>query len=182
MDFVLCRAFLIPGADQDLWISDTSLCLHSRNKVNQAAQMESRNANRGLWKRKLKITEQLKENKQGFIGNNCPKKRKKSILGLRRKKMRRHKNKPDENLCKENKKEVTILWKIGQENRGSGQPSLCLPVTQGWGYSAFSENCCPEFPLTRSSPREYSPLKVLPWVLYTKGWSGPWSSSQWLQS
>ena len=35
------------------------------------AQMESRRADRRLWKRKLKITEQLKENKRGFIGHNC---------------------------------------------------------------------------------------------------------------
>ena len=33
--------------------------------------MASRNADKGLWRRKLKITVQLKENKRGFIGNNC---------------------------------------------------------------------------------------------------------------
>lgn len=43
--------------------SDTFLCLHSRNGEDQVAQMGSRNADRGLGKRKLKITEQLKENK-----------------------------------------------------------------------------------------------------------------------
>lgn len=86
--------------------------------------------------------------------------------------MRRHKNKPDENLWKENKEEGrkgTILQKISQENRGPGQPSLRLPGTQGRGPSAFLENRCPEFPLTRPSPGQYSPLKALPCVLYGQG-------------
>lgn len=64
------------------------------------AQMESRNADRGLWKWKLKITEQLKENKQGFIRNNCLKRKKKHF----QLKMKGHKNKSDENHCKENQK------------------------------------------------------------------------------
>ena len=52
------------------WLQDwttttkTFFCLHSRNRGDQVAQMESRNSDRGLWKRKLKITEQLKKKKR----------------------------------------------------------------------------------------------------------------------
>lgn len=68
------------------FLSNTFLCLCSRNGEDQVAQMESRNANRGSWKRKLKITEQLKENKRGFIRNNSFKREKKKKKQSRLKK------------------------------------------------------------------------------------------------
>ena len=91
------------------------------------AQMASRNADKGLWRRKLKITVQLKENKRGFIGNNCLKREreKKKNPSTRGKKMRRHKSKPDENYNKQSKEEGrkgTILQKMSQENESSGYP------------------------------------------------------------
>lgn len=67
------------------------------------AQMESRNADRESWKKKLKITEQFKENKQGFIGNNCLQ-REENERRLKTKEDERMQTKPDENNCEEDKK------------------------------------------------------------------------------
>ena len=65
------------------------------------AQMESRNSDRGLWKRKLKITEQLKKKKktsEGLLETTALRERERERhSGIRIKKMRGHKSKPDGN-------------------------------------------------------------------------------------
>ena len=67
------------------------------------AQMESRNSDRGLWKRKLKITEQLKKKKkktsEGLLETTALRERERHS-GIRIKKMRGHKSKPDGNHSK----------------------------------------------------------------------------------
>lgn len=99
------------------FLSNTFLCLHFRNGEDQVAQMESRNADRGLWKWKLKITEQLKENKQGFIRNNCLKSEKKHFQLKMKEDARTQKQVRWGSLqrkLREGRKN-TILQKMGQE-------------------------------------------------------------------